>query len=230
MEIFKRTVLRTLLLFLIGFPIAQGAETPLDRGLRPESSDEIPNVFRDMGVVQRRAMAKGGRFLLSTFGSFDFSDGPFSNYAMNVNPGYAINDFWEIYVSFVPVYFTSPRSIVSYVEQFELVGNKRITLVPSKPLRHIGGELLWAPAYGKDSLGVRNVIRSDTFFKASFAKVTFEGDTGWRYAVGVGKTYFMSKNFGVRVCVNFGRFQDIINEVKEFRTVTLLETGLMVYL
>ncbi|MCM2323813.1 MAG: hypothetical protein NDJ90_11190 [Oligoflexia bacterium] len=227
-----RSVLPVVLIVPFLF-LAQGAaaaDVPVDKALRAEVSDEVPNVFRDMGVVQRRAMVKGGRFLLSTFGSFDFSDGPYTNYSMSVNPGYAISDFFEIYLSFAPAYFVQPRSIVDYVGQYELAGGEHIELVPSKPLRHVGAEFLWAPAYGKDSLGIRNVIRSDTFFKGSLAKISFAGESGWRYAAGIGKTYFINKMFGFRVCVNFGRVQDIVNGEKSTRSMTLLETGLMLYL
>ena len=40
-------------------------ETPLDKSLAPVDDDSYSNVFKDMGVVQRRAMKKSGKFLIS---------------------------------------------------------------------------------------------------------------------------------------------------------------------
>jgi hypothetical protein len=209
---------------------ARAADTPLDKGLRPGDVDEIPNVFRDMGVVQRRAMAKSGRFLLSTFGGFDFSDGPYTNYALNLNPGYAISDFFEIYFNFAPMFLVSKRSIVDTVASLELADGKRAEIVAATPQRQLGAEFLWAPAYGKDSLGLKTIIRSDTFVKAGVSQITYDAGTGMRFTLGAGKTYFVGNHAGLRICVDFGHMETIVNGQKAFRSMALVETGVVFYL
>src|SRR3569833_1221270 len=82
------------------------AAAPIESGLEPET-EEKSNVFQDLGVVQRKAMKKRGKFLLSSYFSLEFSDGPYTNYSFHINPGYAINDFWEVYISFAPAYMVA---------------------------------------------------------------------------------------------------------------------------
>ncbi len=215
---------------------AFAAGTPLDPGLRTDDkeSEEISNVFKDMGVVQKRSMPKGGRFLFSTYGSFDFSDGPFTNYSLNINPGYAISDFFEIYINYVPMFITQARSINDQLATLTVYNAAGLRVTPyitaSLPKSQIGAEFLWAPAYGKDSLGIRTVLRSDTFIKIGVAQTTYDTDTGLRFVAGVGKTFFLGRHAGLRVCVNAGMVQNTINNQKAFRAVTLLETGFNIYL
>lgn len=211
---------------------ALAAETPLDRSLKPtdQEQEEVSNVFRDMGVVQRRAMPKGNRFLFSTFGTFDFTDGPYTRYALNLNPGYALSDFFEIYLNYVPTFFVSQRSIVQEVEKLTPSSGERFTISAATPQTQIGGEILWAPAYGKDSFGIRNVIRSDTFLKLSVGQIKYDAGTGMRFVGGLGKTYFLGRSAGMRICVDFGQIEDFIQNAKVTRSMVLLEAGLMLYL
>lgn len=210
--------------------------TPLDRTLKPEEKDkekekeEVSNVFRDMGVVQRRAMIKGGRFLFSTFGTFDFSDGPYTNYSIHFNPGYAISDFLEIYANIAPAYIVSARSIVDTVAQLQLTGGHQAEIVAARPRTQLGLDVIWAPAYGKDSFGFSSVIRSDTFLKFGASQITYDSGNGLKFSVGVGKTYFLGRNMGFRFCADLGYLQNIINGVKAFRSMALLETGIVFYL
>jgi len=199
--------------------------------LRPEDTEEISNVFREMGVVQRRAMPKGGRLLLSTYGGFDFSDGPYTNYSLNINPGFALSDFLEIYLNAAPLFFVSPRSIVSLVGNEKLGDGTYLVISAARPTSQIGGEVLWAPAYGKDSLGMRTIIRSDTFFKLGASMVSYSGgQSGFRLVAGVGKSFFFSRHVGFRLCVNYTAAQNIVQNVKAVRSMAVLETGLVVYL
>lgn len=215
----------------VGFVTSGFSETtPLDENLKPAKEGEIANLFRDMGVIQRKAMNKEGRFLLSTFGSFDFSDGPYSNYSINLNPGYGISDFFEVYFSFAPAYIASARSIVAKIEQLTLADNKRATITAAKPQLHYGLEFLWAPAYGKDSLGVSKIIRSDTFFKLGFAQVKYDSGMGMKFTLGVGKTYFFTRWLGVRLVVNAAEMQTIIDNVKAYHPLVFIETGTVIYL
>jgi outer membrane beta-barrel protein len=223
-----RTHLVVLLLMLIA-PLAAWAQgsggTPLDANLAPQNEEEVSNVFRDMGVVQKRAMPKAGRWLLSTYGTLDFSDGPYSYYTLNVNPGYAISDMLEVYANFVPFYIIQPRSIVEKVAQ--LNG----TISASRPNLQYGLEVLWAPLYGKDSLGVSRVIRSDTFLKFGASLISFEGgETGTIFKLGAGKTFFLTKAAGFRFCLSWGYGQQVVDNVKSFRTQFLTEFGMNFYL
>ena len=202
------------------------AATPLDTGLRP-GDEEVSNVFRDMGIVQRKAMQKAGRFLLSTFGTFDFSDGPYTNYSFHINPGYAINDYWEIYANFAPFYIVSARGVVDAV--YNGTGGL-FSLTSARPKNQYGIDILWAPLYGKDSLGIRNVVRSDTFLKFNFSKISYDGDSGSKFALGVGKTYFLTRQGGFRFCAEFGYLQTVVNGSKKFRGMALVEAGAVFYL
>lgn len=205
---------------------AASAPTPLDNSLRP-GDEEVSNVFRDMGIVQRKAMQKGGRFVLSTFGTFDFSDGPYTNYSFHINPGYAISDFLEVYANIAPFYVVSARGIVDAV--YTGTGGQ-YSLTSSRPKNQFGIDILWAPLYGKDSLGIRTIVRSDTFLKFNYSKISYEGDSGNKFALGLGKTYFLTRSGGFRFCAEFGYLQTVLNGVKKFRGMALIEAGAVFYL
>jgi hypothetical protein len=203
----------------------------LGEELRPpeETLEEIAGVYKDMGVLQRRAMPKAGRFLISSYGSLDFSDGPYSMYGLHLNPGYAFTDFFEVYVNFVPFYINNARSIVAKVESLELANGERATILFSKPKMDYGVEFLWAPAYGKDSVGSRRVIRSDTFFKFGSSMVKYEGASGLKFVFGVGKTFFWPKHFGFRIAAMGYYQQTILDGAKGFRFYANAEAGVVGY-
>jgi len=194
-----------------------------------ETLEEIASVYKDMGVLQRRAMPKAGRFLISSYGSLDFSDGPYSMYGLNLNPGYAFSDFFEVYLNFVPLYINTARSIVGKVESLTLANGEKATILFSKPKMSYGGELLWAPAYGKDSIGSRRVVRSDTFFKLGASMVKYEDDSGLRFLLGVGKTFFWPKYFGFRIAAVGSYQQTILDGEKGYRFYAIAEAGVVGY-
>ena len=229
-KIFNKFLKLNLLITAFVISFAVFAVTPVDQNLKTDDEEEISSVFRDMGVVQKRAMAKGGRFLLSTFGTLDFSDGPYTNYSGHFNPGYAFSDFFEAYINFVPVYVVSPRSIVKKVNELTLENGQKASISAARPKYQIGTELLWAPAYGKDSLGTTRVIRSDTFFKLGVSQIKYDVGTGLRTTLGIGKTYFFGKSVGLRFCLDYGYLQTIVDEEKSFRSMLLTEFGFMFYL
>ncbi|MBS1959444.1 MAG: hypothetical protein JST80_08240 [Bdellovibrionales bacterium] len=222
-----------LLAFAVNHLSNAHAGAALDPNVAPKGEEEVSNVFRDMGVVQKRAMPKGERWLVSTYASFDFSDGPYSNYSFHVNPGYAVSDFVEIYLNFVPFHIVSPRSIV---DKLQTQISPPVTVIEAKPKMQFGAEVLWAPLYGKDSMGISRIIRSDTFVKFGASMISFEGgDSGMSFNLGVGKTFFFSKNTGFRFCVDWGYMQQIINfgaavPTKSFASMLLTEFGLTFYL
>jgi outer membrane beta-barrel protein len=209
------------------------AITPLDTSLKTGTDDDISNVFRDMGVVQRKAMSKRGKFLVSTFGTLDFSDGPYTNYALNINPGYAISDFLEVYVQFSPYYLVQKRSIVDLVGSLTLNTNEQAQITAAKPKYQYGFEVLWAPLYGKDSLGISKIIRSDTFLKVGASKIQYDTTSGIGMKAGVGKTFFLSKSAGLRFCIDYGLIQSTVgvgSTQKSFKSMFLLEIGANFYI
>jgi len=211
-------------------PQSGSIKTPLDSTVRVGSDDEISNVFRDMGVVQRKAMRKGGRFLLSTYGTLDFSDGPYTNYSVSVNPGYAISDFLEVYAQFSPLYIVNKRSIVDLVSSLTLQGGAQATITSARPKYQYGIEILWAPLYGKDSFGINTILRSDTFLKFGVSQIQYDSTKGLGLKLGLGKTFFLSKYMGFRFCIDYGYIQSVINNEKSFKGFLLSELGLNFYL
>ena len=222
-------------LLLTPNPCAQAAAAvALDRTLKPppgEGSEEISVVLKDMGVVQRKGMNKARKLLLSSYVGMDFSDGPFSMYSVNFDVGYALSDFWEIYLNAAPFYINSRRSIVDKVEGLTLQNGAQATITAALAKRQFGAELLWAPLYGKDSFGIRTVIRSDTFLKAGVSQVYYDtGDTGLRLHLGAGKTYFLGGRVGLRLTVSGNYQQTIVDQVKSFVPIIMVETGLVFYM
>ena len=209
-------------------PQMSRAATGLDETLEP-TKEESSNVFSEMGVVQKKAMRKGGRFLLSSYMALDFSDGPYTSYSLHLNPGFAISDFFEIYASIAPQYFVSPRQIVGIVNGIPVQGGGTYTIVEARPKYEYGIELLWAPLYGKDSFGVSRVIRSDTFLKVGASQVTYDSTTGMSFRLGVGKTFFLGKWLGIRFCLDYDYVQTVIDSKKKYNGLLLTELGTMFY-
>ncbi len=210
---------------------ASGADK-LDKNLRPPPIEtrEIEEVFKDVVVVQRKAKTKKGSFLFNTFGSFDFSDGPTTLYGMNINLGYALSDSFEAYVNYVPSFIAQERDVVKRFDDLILEGGYKAKLNYSKPLSQYGVELLWAPAYGKDSWGPYSIVRSDTFVKMGFAMIQYEGGfSGDRYGLSIGKTFFLSNWFNLRAAAGGSVLQSIIDGEKVSYTVGILEVGLIWY-
>ena len=106
----------------------------------------------------------------------------------------------------------------------------------AKPKSQLGAEILWAPAYGKDSWGPYTMFRSDTFFKLGAYQVDFPEDKkkGLRFAFMGGKTYFAAKYFNVRVAAGFHHMQTFVglieSEKQKYNTILFLEGGLVFYL
>jgi outer membrane beta-barrel protein len=209
----NQSLFKYLAILLMSVSLLSNAQkgAPLNKTLKPEANDMEDDLFKDMVVLQRKAMKKEGRFLLSSYMALDFSDGPYTMWGWNVNPGYAISEYWEIYASVVPFFIHSERDIVSKVESL----NGKIE--SSKPKFQYGVELLWAPLYGKDSLGSQRIIRSDTFLKLGVHNIAYEDDNGLKLHLGLGKTYFINKYLGFRPAVSANYIQTIVDDKKEFR-------------
>lgn len=197
-------------------------------------TQDIVNVYRDMVVVQRKAKEKAGRFLFHTFGSFDFSDGPTTQYGLNLNLGYALSDYFEVYANFVPLFVANEREVVKQVRNLVLVDGDKVELTYSKPKLQYGVDLLWAPAYGKDSWGPYSIVRSDTFIKLGIGSIQYEQESGMRFSLTVGKTFFLSRMLNLRLAAGGAYLQavigDQVSKEKKFYMVGLFETGLVWYL
>jgi hypothetical protein len=204
--------------------------TPLNTGLRPNQSDDmIPSVYKDMVVVQRKAKQKGGHFLFAPSVDLDFSDGPITSYAINTDVGYALSDFWEVYANIVPTFITIERPIVNKVRQLDTI-NGPASITYAKPISQFGGEILWAPAYGKESWGPYSIVRSDTFFKMGLSEVNFAGGSnGLRYSLLVGKTYFISRWINIRAQAGIAYMNSIVDGQKTGDWAPVIDLGLVYY-
>lgn len=224
------------LLFLLSlaalfFSSELSAKTRLDRSLKPEQDDEkVSPIFTEMGVVQRKAKEKGGHFLLSSYLTLDFSDGPLTMYSLNVNPGFAISDFWEIYFNFVPYFLTSQRPIAKKIASLTLANGKSAKIEAAIPKLQYGAELVYAFGYGKDSFGFQTIIRSDTFIKVGVAQIKYDTDSGLKLHGSIGKSYFIGDTFGLRVSIGGNYVQSILDSEKSFNLVAVIESGVMIYL
>jgi len=182
------------------------AATPLDRTAQiVEQKDRVFDIFEDVVVVQRKAKDKRGKFLFNPGMTLDFSDGPTTLYTVNANVGYAISDFFEAYLNFVPTFLSEDRSIVKKLNEYS------IQVKASKPKAQYGVEILWLPAYGKDSWGPYSIVRSDTFFKFGYSMIQFESGNGSRMALLVGKTYFLHDWFNLRVGAGVNVLETIVD-------------------
>jgi hypothetical protein len=224
MRLIHHIVFATLFLFVATLvPVAARAQSDaaqLDERILKDTDREFGGVYRDMGVVQRKAMDKGGRFLFSLFGSLDLSDLPWSNLGANADIGYAISDFLEVYVHWAPLFMNQERNYAKQLENYECSaaaiadGFCESGDSPQAELqrfiRGYGATIVWAPSYGKDSIGSSTILRSDTFFKFSYQRSTFQAKSSISttqygantYALGVGKTFFFGKHIGARAVVN----------------------------
>ena len=82
--------------------------------------DDVSTIYKDIVVVQRKAKVKKGSFLLHPSLVLDFSDGPQTLYGLNLNIGYAISDFWEVYLHTTPAFIAQDRKIVEVLERENL--------------------------------------------------------------------------------------------------------------
>ena len=201
------------------------------KSLRPpaDKAEDVSNAYRDMIVVQRKAKEKAGHYLFSSHIGTEFSDGPQSVYNMNFNFGYAITDHWEIYANIAPLFLVQDRNIKKQVSGLVLQNNQRADLIAAEPNLQYGVELLWAPAYGKDSWGPFSIVRSDTFFKLYFGFTQFDIGKGPRYGIGIGKTFFLSRYFNLRFSANFVMQETLLNNSRYLAQAGVFEFGSVWY-
>jgi len=190
---------------------------------------DFPVIFREMGVVQNKAMNKQNRFLFAPSFGIDFSDGPYSAYSIGARVGYAVSDFWEVYVLANPKFINQKRSFIKTLEDQVAQQNLNVDLSGGIAQSEYGVQLLWAPLYGKDSLGISRILRSDTFLRFGVSQIKYDIGSGMKFGLGVGKTFFLSRILGLRILVEEGLTQTINLGVKKFSPITYVETGAVFY-
>ncbi len=216
-------------------PTGNAFSTPLDQSARLNTTDDqVSSVFRNMVVVQRKAKDKGRKILFAPSLTFEFSDGPIAMYPMNMDVGYAFSDFFEVYLNFVPGFYVKERPIVKKISDLQTTDGKQAKITYSSPKTQMGVNVLWIPAYGKDSWSPYRIIRSDTFLKFSLANITYKDDlgtggTGSRFSFMVGKTYFLSQYLNIRLAVGWMQLESFIDSKKAADTITIMESGFVFY-
>ena len=174
-------------------------------------------------------MNKSRRILFSPSFSVDFSDGPFSMYGIGAGVGYALSDFWEVYLLANPKFVNKKRSLVQSIEQALSAANQTLAITGGIAQHEYGIQVLWAPLYWKDSFGISRIIRSDTFVRFGASQVQYDIGAGLKFGLGVGKTYFLGKSAGFRILVEESMLQTFLQGVKEFGLTTFVESGLVFY-
>lgn len=211
----------------------------LDRSLQPSQKDEISSLFENVVAVQRKAKIKSGHFLFHTNLSFDFSDAPYNMYAVNLNFGYAVSEFLEIYLNYVPAYSAQERNISKKVRDLPVYptgpyAGMQPSINAEKAKSSYGVEFNWVPIYGKDSWGAYGIVRSDTFVNVGFGQIKYENSTGVKTKLMLGKTFFLSDTWNLRMQAGgsiLDSFSSNLSGVstKETLVIGLLEGGLVFY-
>jgi outer membrane beta-barrel protein len=210
--------------------VDDNAPVPLNKEVRYDGEEQMNKIFRNMVVVQRKAKNKAKHFLFNPMVGLDFSDGPTTLYTVNTNIGYAFSDFWELYLNYVPKFMVQERGIVKKVHSLVLANNKQADIYYERPISQYGFEILFAPAYGKESWGPNTIFRSDTFFKFGASQINFEtGHKGMRYAFMLGKTFFVAKYFNTRMDAGIHYMQTFVDLETKFTPLLFVEAGLVFY-
>lgn len=205
----------------------------LDPKLKLTSKDEVSPIFEGVVAVQRKAKVKKGSFLFNPMASLDFSDAPYTQYSLQLNAGYAISDFWEVYFAYSPVFVANERNLSKQIKQIPPAGTYSIDA--QKPKSFMGVEVNWLPIYGKDSWGPYSIVRSDTFVNFSYGQIQYSRDVGSKIKVAVGKTFFFSDMFNFRIQAGpssvetFSKAPGTSIDKKETITIGLIETGVVFY-
>ncbi len=217
-------------------PPSANARQGLDRSLEPANQDEISALFQNVIAVQRKAKVKSGKILFSPIMSFDFSDSVYTMYGTNLNLGYALGEFWEIYFNYVPTFVANERSIAKKVRELPVYADgSRPALNAEKAKSAMGIEVNWVPIYGKDSWGAFGIIRSDTYFNFHVGQIKYEQNTGLKYKLALGKTFFLTPVWNLRVQAGgamldaYSSSDNSVPPKKESVTIGLLEAGLVFY-
>ena len=188
----------------------------------------IDTLFKNMIVVQKKAIERKGKFVFDTHMSFDFSDNPKTMYAASLGVGYAFSESFEFGLTFAPYILSQERSTVIAVKKLVLENGDRADLAASDPKWEAGGSLIWIFAYGKDAFGAYSIIRSDTFLKLFVTKIQYlDNSPGGRMGLLLGKTFFISNALNIRISAGIARHTSSINEKTQTTNTGIIEPGLV---
>lgn len=194
-------------------------------------TNRIDNLFKNMVVIQKKAIERKNKWIFDTHLSFDFSDNPKTMYATAFGLGYAFSENFEFSISFAPFIIASERSTAKAVRGLTLSNNQAAELYSPDPKWESGINLTWIFAYGKDAFGPYSIIRSDTFLRLFASKVKYEGEfSGERIALFVGKTFFISKLVNFRFAAGFARQSYYINQQAKSTNIGIIEPGFVWFL
>jgi hypothetical protein len=209
--------------------LAQAADVTLDQNLKPKNiNTDVPTVFADTIVVERKVFNKAKKIVFSSYFSFDFSDGPYTMYSLNTDIGYVQNDFWEYYLSIAPVFMSTMRPFTAQMQEYARKNGTSIAVTAGVPQMQYGVTAYWSPMYGKDTWNAKGLIRSDMFLKLFLGMVSYDLGSGMRTSILAGKTFF-GKKIGTRVAAGGAMVETIANNAKTMSTIALFELGFTFY-
>lgn len=219
-------------IFFFFAPMQASLAIELDRTLKPNTNDEMANLFENVVAVQRKAKVKTGKWLFYPYLSIDFSDSAYTQHSLALNFGKTFGEYWEVYFSYVPTFFVNERNISKKVRGLTVVGpsgNQAADISNEKAVSALGVEVNWVPIYGKDSWGPYGIIRSDTFFSFGISQVTFERNSGMKYKLMAGKTFFLDTYWNLRVQAGICSEDSFSQNTRETVNLGLMEGGLVYY-
>lgn len=194
--------------------------------LNEEESKNSDSLFKNMMVMQKKAISKSNRFLFDSNLSFDYSDSPKTMHALNFGIGYSFNEKLELSLRFSPLFLANDRPLFK-----ETSKTSSVTLVANKPKSLMGLNINYQLAYGKDALSFNNILRSETFLRMFYNQIAFESSkSGSQMGIGIGKSFFINKNLGFRFSVSYVYSSFFINDESLSTNAAIIEPGLVLFL
>ena len=195
---------------------AQGKKpaTPPPAVKKEVKKDEIGNQRREgIDVVQNRVFTKRGRSEF-TLGMGSIFDNPFLRYqlaearytyhfremlAFEANYAYAFHQNKALLTDLANIPCDVPPTL--FDDTGAPIADCGVTLNPGPdPYKHIiGGNLVWAPIYGKFSIFSKKILHFDIFATAGAGYYMADRDNNFGFNVGVGTKVFVNDWAAVRV-------------------------------
>ncbi len=229
-----------LILFIFPFAFSQEVkknednkkiEKELENLLNNNYETENSSIFEGVVSVQNRARKKSNSFLFYPYYAVDFSDTPYTMWAPNLSLGWAFGEFVEIYANYASGFNNTERFLSKKFKQYTLDGGGIASIDIQKAKSQMGLEINWAPIYGKDSWGPYAVIRSDMFLTLGLYSIKYESEkSGNRIKFGIGKTFFISKYFNLRLTASLSNVEYLSTDSKDSSLVGYGDMGFVFYL
>ncbi len=214
----KNPLSNVCLALLLALPIAASAQekpaAPAQAPAKKEAKDDIGNLRKEgIDVVQNRVFVKGGRHELTLGTGFIF-DNPFLRYetlegrytyhfremlAFEANYAYAFNQTKAILRDLENIPCDNPPTL--FDDAGAPIADCGVTLNPGPdPYKHIiGGNLLWAPIYGKFSIFSKKILHFDVFATAGAGYYMGDRENNVGFNVGIGSKIFVNESTAVRI-------------------------------